>query len=337
MVIQKEYQIEGELAMKRWLCLLLALLMIPATALCETVPEGALYRARLHRKTALRAEPKKDGQYVVVVDKDDWVYILKYGEDWCYCSYEGSEGWVMTERLYELWRVSDEPLPGWVPMSGVACITKETHIKSGNYSGNDLQPGYLISAINDSGDVPMLRSTARLEEDSFVFIPFVSAEQAQPGDLLYAFTTWYNERTGMEKGASLARGRRTNIALGVERVDGTVIAPGEQFSFNALCAPYTAGNGYVKAPNISVEGVGVSGGVCQVSTTIFEALLGLDIQLDEWGVHRYTGVNYAPVNFDCAVATWKDFAFTNTYDFPLSLQVVAQEGALTALFFRAEE
>lgn len=323
--------------MRRFICLLLALLMLPAAALGETVPEGALYRAHMHSNTGMRAEPKKDSKYAAVAEKDAWVYILEYGEDWCYCSYNGNEGWMMTDRMYELWRVSEEPLPGWVPMTGVACITKETHIENGGYTGNDLQPGYLISAINASGEVPMLRSTARLEEDSFVFIPFVSAADAQPGDLLYAFTTWYNERTGLDKGADLARGRRKNIALGVERVDGTVIAPGEQFSFNALCAPYTAGNGYVKAPNISVEGVGVSGGVCQVSTTIFEALLGLDVQLDEWGVHRYTGVTYAPVNFDCAVATWKDFAFTNTYDFPLDLRVSAQEGALTALFFRAEE
>ena len=322
--------------MKRLLCLLLALLL-PLVALGEEAPEGALYYAKVRRNTGLRAEPQKNAKYTVVAQENDWAYILQYGEDWCYCAYQGSEGWLMTERLYELWRVSDEPLPGWTPMAGVACVTRETHVETDGYSGNDLQPGFLISAINEEGDVPMMRATARLEEDSFVFLPFVSADDAQPGDLLYAFTTWYNERTGIEKGANLAKGRRTNIALGVERVDGTVIAPGAQFSFNALCAPYTAGNGYVKAPNISVEGVGVSGGVCQVSTTIFEALLGLELQLDEWGVHRYTGVRYAPVNFDCAVATWKDFAFTNTYDFPLSLRVSTQDGALTALFFRAEE
>lgn len=323
--------------MKRLLCLFLALMLLPLAALGEDVPEGALYHAKVRRNTGLRAEPRKDARYAVVAQEGDRAYILQYGEDWCYCSYQGSEGWLMTERLYELWRVSDEPLPGWTPMAGVARITKATHIETEGYSGNDLQPGYLISAINEEGDVPMMRSTARLEEDCFDFLPFVSAGDARPGDLLYAFTTWYNERTGIEKGANLAKGRRANIALGVERVDGTVIAPGEQFSFNALCAPYTAGNGYVKAPNISVEGVGVSGGVCQVSTTIFEALLGLELRLDAWGVHRYTGVSYAPVNFDCAVATWKDFAFTNTYDFPLSLRVSAQDGALTALFFRAEE
>ena len=322
--------------MKRMLCLLVTLLLLPVMSLGEEAPAGALYRARVYRNTGMREEPGKSSAYNKVAPEDAWVYILEYGPDWCYCAYEGHEGWMMTDRLYELWKASDAPLPGWVAMTGVACITKETHVRLSNYSGNDLQPGYLISAINAEGDIPMMRSTARLEADSFVYMPFVSAEDARPGDLLYAYTTWYNDRTGLDKGESLARGRRKNIALAVERLDGTVIAPGATFSFNDLCAPYTARNGYVKAPNISVEGVGVSGGVCQISTTIFEAMLGLDLRLDQWGVHRYTGVQYAPQNLDCAVASWKDFAFTNTLPFPLSLQVVTQDGALTALFFRAE-
>ena len=320
------------------ICLLLALMLLPMAGKAEEqAPENAIYRGRMYRNTGLRDEPASDSHYSIVAQEDDWVYIIEYGDAWCYCSYQGKEGWLMTERIYELWQVAEVPLPGWVPMAGVAYITKETHVENDGYSGNDLRPGYLISAINEQGDVPMMRGTARLEKDSFSYMPFISAGDAQPGDLLYAFTTWYNDKTGIDKGADLARGRRKNIALGIERVNGVTIKPGEQFSFNALCAPYTARNGYVKAPNISVEGVGVSGGVCQVSTTIYEALLGLDVQLDEWGVHRYSGVKYAPVNFDCAVASWKDFAFTNTYDFPMTLQVVAQEGALTALFFRAEE
>lgn len=324
--------------MRRMLCLLLALMMLPAVGRGEGVPEGALYRGKMHRNTGLRHEPEDKSKYDAVAQEGDSVYILEYGDEWCYCAYEGHEGWLMTERISELWRVSDEPLPGWIPMAGVACITRETRVKTDGYSGNTLQPGYLISAINEQGEVPMLRTTAQLEADSFTFIPFVDAEVSRPGDLLYAFTTWYNERTGGDKGKDLARGRRKNIALGIERVDGTVVASGATFSFNDLCAPYSARNGYVKAPNISVEGVGVAGGVCQISTTMFEALLGLNgLRLDEWHIHRYTGVNYAPQNYDCAVSTSKDFVFTNTYAFPVAVQVVAQDGALTVLFFRAEE
>lgn len=322
--------------MKRMIGLLLALLLVPVWALAEEVPEGAVYRGRIYRDTRMRMEPDQNSKYGALIERDQWLYVLEYGEDWSYCSFEGSEGYVMTDRIYEIWQLTDEPLPGWVAMTGIATVTKETHIQCDGYSGNDLIPGYVISAISEQGDVPMMRTTARLEEGSYTFTPFVSAEDAQPGDLLYAFTTWYNNRTRLDMGADMARRRRQNIELCADRLSSVTIAPGEQFSFNGICGPYSNENGYVKAPNISVEGVGVGGGVCQISTTVFEAMLGLDLQLDAYQVHQYTGVHYAPLNYDCAVSNRKDFAFTNTYDFPLTLRVVTQEGALTALFYRGE-
>lgn len=325
--------------MKRVLWMLLLLLLLPVMALGEDVPEGAIYKGRMYRDTAMRHEPVKNGSYYVIAKEDSWVYILEYGDEWCYCSNgKGSEGWITTGRIYELWRLTDEPLPGWVPMAGVARVTRETHLEIDGYAGNTLEPGTIISAINEQGEVPMMRATARLEEGAFTFEPFVAAEEAQPGDLLYAFTTWYNETTGSNKGSGMAEGRRANIELAVSRIDGRVLQPGEQFSFNDTCAPYNKGNGYVKAPNISVSGVGVGGGVCQISTTIFDAMLGLQgLRLDEWGVHSFQGVPYAPLNFDSVVASWKDFVFTNAYDYPVTLRVITQEGALTALFYRAEE
>ena len=111
---------------------------------------------------------------------------------------------------------------------------------------------------------------------------------------------------------------------------------GESFSFNALCGPYEKNNGYVRAPNISRSGYGVGGGVCQVSTTIFEAVLGLELQLDHWEVHQTSGVKYAPVNFDCAVGGGKDLRFTNNLGYAIRLEVRTQNGALTAYFFRSE-
>lgn len=326
--------------MKRTLCVLLALLLIlPVVARADEIPEGAIYKGRMYRDTAMRSQPVPMSNYYVIAKQDSWVYILEYGDEWCYCSNgKGAEGWIVTDRIFELWRLTDEPLPNWIPMTGLARVTQETHVEVDGYSGNTLQPGTIVSAINEQGEIPMMRTTTQMEEGAFEFEPFVAADEAQPGDLLGAFTTWYNENTGASKGSGMASGRRHNIELAVERLDGMVLDTGDQFSFNATCAPYNRGNGYVKAPNISVSGVGVGGGVCQISTTIFEALLGLDgLRIDEWGVHSKTGVVYAPLNFDSVVADWKDLKFTNTYDFPVTLRVVTQEGALTALFYRAGE
>lgn len=68
----------------------------------------------------------------------------------------------------------------------------------------------------------------------------------------------------------------------------------------------------------------------------FEAVLGLELQLDQWEVHQTSGVKYAPVNFDCAVGGGKDLRFTNTLDYPIRMEVRTQNGALTAYFYRAE-
>ena len=325
--------------MKRMIWLLLTLLLVlPMAGHADEVPEGAIYKGRMYRDTALRSQPDSTSMYRVTVPEDSWVYILEYGDEWCYCSNgKGAEGWVVRGRIFELWRVADEPLPGWIPMAGMATITKETHLAVEGYEGNTLQPGTVISAISEAGEVPMMRTTATLEPDSYTFTPFTPASEAQPGDLLYGFTTWYNDKTGANKGAGMAEGRRTNIELAVSRVDGMIFQPGDQFTFNGTCAPYNKGNGYVKAPNISPTGVGVGGGVCQISTTIFDALLGLDgLRLDEWGVHSILGVVYVPLNFDSVVSDWKDLKFTNVYDFPVQMRVITQNGALTAMFYRAE-
>ena len=83
--------------------------------------------------------------------------------------------------------------------------------------------------------------------------------------------------------------------------------------------------------------MGVSGGVCQVSTTIYQAVQGLNVELTEWYVHSYAGVKYARRNHDCAVATWKDFRFVSWYEFPIEMTVMAQDGVLTCVFRRGGE
>lgn len=321
--------------MKRLLCLLLCLLPMLASAQEPLVPQ---YRATMAKESKMRAEPSTKAKYLGTVPDEAVILIYEYGEEWSLCGYNGKVGYLLTNRFYELWRLGSDALPGMIYLDGVALITQETHVEnpdksSGDlFSGLDLQPGDVIGACSADGSIPFRRTVLTLPEGTFEFAPFVAVETAQPGDLLYAFTTYYNDAVG----GSLAKERRHNIELAVSRLDGTVLQPGESFSFNALCGPYEKANGYVRAPNISRSGYGVGGGVCQVSTTIFEAVLGLELQLDQWEVHQSSGVKYAPVNFDSAVGGGKDLRFTNTLGYPIRLEVRTQNGALTAYFYRAE-
>lgn len=320
---------------KLLICLLLVLL--PMVALGEK-PAEPIYRAKMIKETKMRAEPSTKAKAVATVPAKAVIFIYEYGEEWSLCEYNGKRGYLLTNRVYEFWRLADEPLPGMTHLNGVLHIIQETHAEikdksSGDlFKGIDLQPGDVIAAYGKDGSIPFRRGMVTLPDGTYEFQPFVSTETAQPGDLIYAFTTYYNDAVG----GSLAKERRQNIELAVARLDGTLLAPGETFSFNAICGPYTKDNGYVRAPNISKSGYGVGGGVCQVSTTIFEAVLGLKLQLDQWEVHQTTSVKYAPVNFDCAVGGGKDLQFTNSLDYTILLEVRTQNGALTAYFYRSE-
>ena len=120
-----------------------------------------------------------------------------------------------------------------------------------------------------------------------------------------------------------------NIDNGSAKIDGTVVAPGEQFSLNAVVGSITLANGFVEglviAPNRTEPGVG--GGICQVSTTLFRALFWAGLPVVERWQHVYRVGYYElgpepenPPGFDAAI--WQpsqDLRFTN--DTPNSLLI----------------
>ena len=110
-----------------------------------------------------------------------------------------------------------------------------------------------------------------------------------------------------------------NINNGSRLIDGTVVPPGETFSFNATVGPITEGNGFVEglviAPTRTEPGIG--GGICQVSTTLFRAAFWAGLPISERWQHAYRVRYYElgpnnPPGFDAAI--WQpaqDLAFTN--------------------------
>lgn len=111
--------------------------------------------------------------------------------------------------------------------------------------------------------------------------------------------------------------RNNNIRVAMDRINGTVLKPGEVFSFNKVVGRRTIKNGFYEAPEMVYGDLvtGVGGGVCQPSSTLFEAALLAGLQITDRSTHSEP-VNYTDRGLDATVY-WEgnrqiDFKFKNT-------------------------
>ena len=129
--------------------------------------------------------------------------------------------------------------------------------------------------------------------------------------------------------------RKHNIRLSLSNFHGMVIAPNASVSFNATTGPRTKERGYQSA-KIIVNGKfteGEGGGVCQSSTTLYNALLLADVKVDER--HNHTlAVGYVPPAFDAMVNTYtSDLKFTNDTGNYLYLRVKCDQNTVTVMVY----
>lgn len=119
------------------------------------------------------------------------------------------------------------------------------------------------------------------------------------------------------KGSSF--GRIENIRLSAKALSNKLLLPGEQLSYNETTGPRQKQFGYLEAPVIIAGDLtpGIGGGVCQTSTTLYNALLLADMKILERSPHSIPP-NYVPKGQDAAVATgYLDLVFKNDFDFPV--------------------
>lgn len=153
----------------------------------------------------------------------------------------------------------------------------------------------------------------------------VSAEVPET-TLLGSYATAYNPNIS----------RAVNIAVAVSRINGVVIQPGDSFSFNQTILPRTAANGYVEA-NVIVNKkyvLGTGGGICQVSSTLYAAMLTAGLPATERHPHSLN-VGYIPEGMDATISgNALDLRFTNIFDEPIQIQAVADQGTLTIALYK---
>lgn len=148
-------------------------------------------------------------------------------------------------------------------------------------------------------------------------------------DVLGTFSTDFSS-----SGAS----RSTNLQVGSSKINGRILMPGEILSGYECMQPFTTENGYRTATAYengrSVDSIG--GGVCQISTTLYNAALFAELEIVQRQNHSMT-VSYVKPSMDAAIAgTYKDLKIKNPYDTPIYVEGYTKGKTLTFTIYGKE-
>lgn len=127
--------------------------------------------------------------------------------------------------------------------------------------------------------------------------------------------------TSFGTGTVNGQNRKFNMQLAVKTINQLILMPGDEFSFNKVVGPRDVEHGY-KTAHVYIRGRiedGIGGGICQVSTTMYNAVLTADLEVAERKNHSFT-VGYVPLGQDAtAFYGGTDFRFINSTKWPIKL------------------
>lgn len=181
---------------------------------------------------------------------------------------------------------------------------------------------------------------ANAEYGDTLRIPFAKVEpETTEADIL---ATLYQDILGecsTPYSGSDDNNRNTNLRLACEKINGTILLPGETFSYNNTLGERTAANGWKPAASY-VNGLTVDtygGGICQGSTTLYNCVLQADFTIVECYPHGYIS-SYVEPGLDASV-NWgtADFRFTNTSNWPIKIEAYRQNGKMTMRIYGTDE
>lgn len=307
-------------------------------------PFEALYTATADVNLSIRKEQDANSTLLGTVYQDEDVEVMDPGGEWARVRKGDVVGFVRADHLRYYMRT--DPYGPYVP--GVIYYPYAAHVLEPT-DIYDNETGELLRTVPEN----TILSVSALDMDMAVTLPYdrttgriqatanlemevvVPWDEAQMGDLIAVFSTYYDPAQDTQEQI----GRLHNIMQGVERLNDVIIPAGEKFYFNDYCAPYTKSNGYELGPivnYVSSEKLGYGGGICQVSTTLYNAILQIPIGIIKWQVHSSYGISYAPLDMDAAVGAGNiDLRLQNTLPYDVRMALQATGGVLTVRMYRA--
>lgn len=212
------------------------------------------------------------------------------------------------------------------------CIEPKVIIKNDKISykdgvnGKSIDENDLLNKIETSIGIKDIVIDAKYNEEK----PLISINDLkQVNSKISTYTTTY--------GAGGGRGK--NVELAAKKIDDIILMPGDEFSYEKAMGDITLEAGFFYAPVISNGKLkdGVGGGVCQVSSTLYNTQLKAGILPTERRNHSKP-VSYVPRGLDATLATGSiDYKFKNTYDYPIVINTKSENGKLTIEFWSNEK
>ena len=199
------------------------------------------------------------------------------------------------------------------------------------------QTGYMLD-VEDSIDIVYDYLTQEWDREAASIALHISVEEpvgtaedlAQVQDVLGTYTTSFRSSNAS---------RSANVTNGCVLIDGTTLYPGEEFSTYEAVAPFSVANGYYMAGSYLngkvVDSLG--GGICQVSTTLYNAVLLSELEVTERHNHSMI-VTYVDPSADAAIAesSGKDFRFVNNLDTPIYIEGSIENKTITFTIYGKE-
>ncbi len=307
----------------------------------------ALYNCKILAKSSLFADRSTQAAKVTYNEGVVSAEVLYVGSSWAIVRYKQYIGYINRSRIYEVKAIDTvNTHPYGVQKSIYIATTASTCYVRKSMSEEDdswvvLNPGTMLSIWRIEGEwaiVPYWRTYGYIHLTELTdFVPVSPTDEPLSDDTpIAAYTSYYKM---VQTKINLSRINNINVAC--QRLT-RVMQPGESLNFNKDVGPYKKSLGYQEAP-VLVDGTsrpGYGGGTCQVSSTLYNALLQLPgVEILQRRPHGPGGASYLPHGVDAAVGNENlNLRFRNNYDFPIRVEGhTSDDGALLMVIYKVSE
>lgn len=233
---------------------------------------------------------------------------------------------IITADEGDWYKANYEQKIGYVSKKYVSIATKTLYIKSSIQLDNTkLLRGDKVTVVGEIGNFNIIN----LNKKEYVISMDNLSDTLDINDYnkekIGEFSTKYSQSKSQTN-------RNTNIIIAAKTINGAIIAPNETFNWNSFVGNTTKEKGYKLAPLI--KGMGYGGGICQVSSTLYNSVLQAKLEVIERHPHSHA-MYYMHGKPDATIAyPTLNLVFKNTLDTPIMIEANGEKGTVKVTIYK---